>query len=224
MVSPSSISPELITGMRLDLDEFLSRWEALPGLKSAELIEGVVYVSSPVNLDHGRRESILSFWLNLYTEATFGCDAGSNVTCTMQGQSPQPDVFLRIAEEFGGKSTPAGKLLAGAPELLAEICVTSTEIDFGPKLALYQRAGVQEYITIQTLMPRIVWRVLVDGSYRELQPDSNGILHSQFFPGLWLDTEAFWAEDRRRMRETLTAGLESAEHREFVEHLKPQSK
>jgi Putative restriction endonuclease len=143
----------------------------------------------------------------------------------MLGQSPQPDVLLRLTEEFGGQSIDTGYLLAGAPELVVDICETSFEIEFGPKLELYRRAGVRENITIQTLPPpHIVWRVLVDGSYREILPDSKGILRSQCFPGLWLDTEAFWADDGKRMQKTLNAGLQSLAHREFAEHLKRQSK
>ena len=219
MGSPLLIGTELRTGMRLDLDEFLARWEALPGLKNAELIEGVVYVSSPVRNDHGTHELILGFWLSLYVEDTPGCSVGTNATCKMLRQSPQPDVHLRLTEDFGGNSNVSEGYITGAPELVAEICVTSMEIDFGPKLALYQRAGVREYITVETLQPRIVWRVLVDGSYREIKPDGMGILRSQCFPGLWLDTVAFWAGDRRRMQKTLNAGLKSAAHREFVKHL-----
>ena len=224
MGSPLLKSPELTTGMRLDLDEFLARWESLPGLKRAELIEGVVYLPSPVSSEHCRYEHFLSGWLWLYAEATHGCDAGHNGTWTMLGQSPQPDIFLRITEEFGGQSIDTGNLLAGAPELVAEICVTSAEIDFGPKLALYRRALVREYITIQPLMPRIVWWDLVAGSYQEIKPDSKGVLRSECFPGLWLDSVALWANDRRRMHKTLNAGLKSAAHREFVERLTERRK
>ena len=113
---------------------------------------------------------------------------------------------------------------SGAPELIVEVAVSSRSRDFGAKKRLYERAGVQEYITVETLLPRIVWRVLVDRSYREIQPDGDGVLRSQCFPGLWLDTEAFWAEDGGRMTATLNAGLESNAHREFVEQLKQQAK
>jgi hypothetical protein len=36
------------TGDRLSRDEFLGIWDSLPSLKNAELIDGVVYVASPV--------------------------------------------------------------------------------------------------------------------------------------------------------------------------------
>ena len=47
MTSAQISSPELITGQRMTREEFLSRWEALPDLKNAELIDGIVYVHHP---------------------------------------------------------------------------------------------------------------------------------------------------------------------------------
>ena len=39
-------------GDRLSLVEFLERWEQMPGLQFAELIDGVVHMPSPVSLSH----------------------------------------------------------------------------------------------------------------------------------------------------------------------------
>jgi len=97
--------------------------------------------------------------------------------------------------------------------------VTSSEVDFGPKLALYQRAGVQEYITVEGLGRRMIWRVLENGVYvaQTLPPD--GIVRSQVFAGLWLDVAAFWADDGAKVLAALNAGLASEDHQRFVERL-----
>jgi Uma2 family endonuclease len=95
----------------------------------------------------------------------------------------------------------------GAPELIVEVCLTSTEVDFGPKLALYQRAGVQEYVTVELLAHRVVWRVFDGGRYAALQPDSDGLLRSRRFAGLWLDPAALWSEDGERLIAALEAGI-----------------
>jgi hypothetical protein len=153
----------------MDRTEFLSRWEALPALKCAELIEGVVFVPSPVTLDHGERDSSIIWWLGHYSIATPGCEVGNNTTWWMLSDAPQPDVHLRIRPECGGQSSVSSdpRYLTGAPELAVEVCLTSTEVDFGPKLKLYQRAGVKEYISIVLLPPRrIVWRILRDSGWR----------------------------------------------------------
>ena len=219
MLSPVVRPPGLVTGERLTVEEFLRRWEELPELKNAELIDGVVYAPSPVSLDHGSLDFSIHWWLAHYAQATPGCKGGSNSTWLMLGSAPQPDAFLRILLSRGGQSRNERQFGARAPELVVEICVTSSEVDFGPKLALYQRAGVQEYITVEGLGRRMIWRVLENGVYvaQTLPPD--GIVRSQVFAGLWLDVAAFWADDGAKVLAALNAGLASEDHQRFVERL-----
>ncbi len=51
--------PALEPGDRLTRAEFERRYAAMPHVKKAELIEGVVYVPSPVRYDHGTASSML---------------------------------------------------------------------------------------------------------------------------------------------------------------------
>src|SRR5579859_6335361 len=73
--------PPLESGDRLTADEFLRRFEAMPGLKKAELIQGVVYVPSPVrHRYHGRQHYHLLSWLGHYEAGTPGVEGGDNST------------------------------------------------------------------------------------------------------------------------------------------------
>ena len=55
LVDQNGEIPPLESGDRLTRAEFLRRYDAMPDLKKAELIEGVVYVPSPVRQKyHGR--------------------------------------------------------------------------------------------------------------------------------------------------------------------------
>ena len=51
LISPMPVPivsvPPLETGDRLSRAEFERRFDAMPGLKKAELIEGIVYIPSP---------------------------------------------------------------------------------------------------------------------------------------------------------------------------------
>jgi len=209
---------ELVTGERMTLEEFLRCWDELPGLKNAELIDGVVHVPSPVSHEHGVLDTLTHLWLAYYAQATPGCQAGNNSTWLMLGSAPQPDAYLRILPASGGQSRDGRIYTSGAPELVVEICLTSTEVDFGPKLKLYQRAGVREYLTFELFRKSIVWRVLAGDVYLA-QEASDGIFRSQFFSGLWLDVAAFWADDGAKMLAALNAGLALEEHQGFVERL-----
>jgi len=219
---PSSVSTpeELVTGQRMDVEEFLSRCEKLPELERAELIEGVVYVPSPLSLEHASYDFQINGWLAHYKLATPGLQGGSAGTWRMLDSAPQPDTYLRILPARGGQSGQKGPYAAGAPELVVEVCVTSAKLDLGPKLRLYQKAGVQEYITVEVPEKRIVWRVLEAGAYVAQELPADGIFRSRIFPGLWLDVAAYWADDDAKMQAALDAGLATEEHQRFVARLK----
>ena len=89
-------------GERLSVDEFLDLWERMPNLKFAELIDGVVYMPSPLSFKHGRRDGQLQGLLAIYSFETGVCEIISNATWLMVGNAPQPDVVLRLLPEFGG--------------------------------------------------------------------------------------------------------------------------
>ena len=57
----------LENGDRLRRAEFERRYEAMPEIKKAELIEGVVYIASPVRIaSHGRPQARIIAWLSDY--------------------------------------------------------------------------------------------------------------------------------------------------------------
>ena len=63
--------PPLESGDRLTRAEFERRYEAMPDVKRAELINGVVYMGSPVRFRaHGRPHVVLLTWLGMYSALT----------------------------------------------------------------------------------------------------------------------------------------------------------
>jgi hypothetical protein len=103
--------PELRAGDRLTRPEFERRYAAMPHVKKAELIEGVVYMPPPVSHEeHGRPHFHVIAWLGLYESATPGVEGSDNATVRLDlDNEPQPDGFLRIRPEFGGQSHESGK-------------------------------------------------------------------------------------------------------------------
>jgi Uma2 family endonuclease len=196
----------------------------MPELKFAELIDGVVYMPSPLSTDHGRTDSRIVTWLGVYAADTPGCDAGIQATWLMLESAPQPDSYLWIVPECGGQSTIDGKYHAGAPELAAEICLTSAAYDLRVKKTLYQTAGVREYVAVLVEEEQIRWHRLVKGVYELCRPTSKGVFRSKTFPGLWLDGPALWKYDMARVLQTLQRGLRSAEHTAFVKKLAARKK
>lgn len=210
--------PLIRPGDHMSLEEFLERWEQMPGLKFAELIAGTVYMPSPVFLAHMRLDSRVQGLCSVYCMKSLGVESGTNGTWLMSGSAPQPDCAIRILPEFGGHTTVKGGLVSGAPEFVVEVCHSSRAYDLGPKLSLYQIAGVGEYLAILVEEGRFEWRILVNGSYELMTPDA-GVYRSQILPGLWINSSAFWNEDSPTLLQTLEAGLASQEHQDFVARL-----
>ncbi len=191
----------------------------MPELKFAELIDGVVYMPSSVTSDHGRHESSVVFWLASCVVHTPACDTGSQGTWLMLQSAPQPDTYLWVLPEYSGQSTIQANYHVGAPELVAEICLTSAAYDLGVKKTLYQAAGVREYVAVIVEDQDVRWHRLVKGEYQLCRPTSDGIVRPKTFPSLWLDAPVLGSLDLARLLHTLERGLESAEHAAFVKKL-----
>jgi Uma2 family endonuclease len=224
-VSPSTKVPPLESGDRLTRHEFERRYQAMPYIKKAELVEGVVYVASPVRMaNHGRPHAALVGWLMVYKAATPGVDLGDNATVRLDADNePQPDALLRIEPEVGGNSRISeDDYVEGAPELIAEIAASSASYDLNDKLNAYRRNGVQEYIVWQMYENRLDWYSLQEGRYVPLEPDAAGVIRSQIFPGLWLVVNALREGNLAEVLAVLQQGLQTAEHQTFVERLSQQ--
>ena len=65
------VAPPLQNGDRLRSQEFLHRYEAMPEVKKAELIEGIVYMGSPVSAEgHSEPDGLIHGWLWTYATHT----------------------------------------------------------------------------------------------------------------------------------------------------------
>ena len=215
--------PPLESGDRLTRPEFERRYAAAPHIKKAELIEGIVYVASPLRHEqHGKPHSRIITWLGVYQALTPGVDLSVEPTVRLDlDNEPQPDAVLFIEPDAGGQTRLSSDgYIKGSPELIVEIAASSVAIDTGSKKQVYRRNGVLEYVIWQSYENQIEWFCLTDGDYRLLSSDADGIIRSQVFPGLWLAVEAVLNNQMVRVLEVVQAGLKSPEHTAFVQQLK----
>ncbi|MBW4505262.1 MAG: Uma2 family endonuclease [Scytonematopsis contorta HA4267-MV1] len=212
--------PPLENGDRLTRHEFERRYAGMPHIKKAELIEGIVYMASPVrHKSHGRPHAAIIAWLSAYWLATPGVELSDNATVKLDADNePQPDVLLRI-QSGGSSRISEDDYIEGSPELIVEIAATSAANDLYDKKKVYRRNGVKEYIVWQTLENQINCFCLQDGEYILLESDASGVIKSQFYPGLWLDVSALKAGNMSKVAAVLQQGLNSSEHKTFVQQL-----
>jgi Uma2 family endonuclease len=221
VLSPTEIPP-LEPGDVLSREEFERRYDAMPDLKKAELIEGVVYMPSPVRLNrHGSPHAALVGWLINYWANTPGVQVGDNSSIRLDlDNEPQPDAVMLIDPARGGQAQiSADDYVEGAPEFVAEVAASTASIDLNAKLLVYRRNAVREYLVWRVLDGVLDWFVLRQSLFQRLQPDAAGIYRSETFPGLWLDGPALLRLDLGAVLKVLQQGLATPEHAAFVTKL-----
>ncbi|MEG4108339.1 Uma2 family endonuclease [Microcoleus sp. S13_C5] len=226
MIAPANLSrisiPPLENGDLLTRAEFERRYTAMPGLKKAELIEGIVYMASPLRFEpHAEPHARLMTCLGFYAAFTKHTRLGDNPTVRLDvDNEPQPDAVLLIDSRHGGATSLSDDgYIVGAPEFVAEIAASTATIDLRDKKRVYRRSMVREYLVWQVIDRRIDWFSLQEEEYISLLPDAEGIIRSLVFPGLWLAVPALLDGDMSSAIATLQAGLNSDAHQEFVQQL-----
>lgn len=212
--------PPLENGDRLNRYEFERRYNAMPHLKKAELIEGVVYMAAALRFrSHGQPHGWLITWLGVYESATAAVELGIEPTVRLDlDNEPQPDAVLLLKEQYGGQARLSeDDYVEGAPELVAEIAASSAAIDLGDKKRAYRRNGIKEYIVWQVFEQKLDWFTLQEGEYVPLPVDEDGIIRSQVFPGLWLAVDDLLAGNMARVLAVVQEGATSPEQAAFVQ-------
>jgi Uma2 family endonuclease len=211
----SKTIPLLENGDRLTRHEFERRYTAMPyqktGSNEAELIEGIVYMASPLRVrSHAQPHSQIMTWLGLYQANVPSLIVGIEPTVRLDLDNEfQPDAVMFIPDR--GARITADDYIEGSPELVVEIAASTVSIDLHDKKAAYRRNGVQEYIVWRTLDREIDWFSLQDDDYIRLELDDKGVIKSQVFPGLWLAIEAMLSGSMVDVLAVLQAGLNSVD-------------
>ncbi len=199
VVAPPSALPPLENGDRLTRSDFEQRYDAMPHIKKAELLEGIVYMPSPVRVrSHAKPHGQIMSWIGTYSAATPGVDFADNATLRLDPDNePQPDAMLWIDAAAGGHARISDDdYLEGSPELIVEVAASSASYDLHVKREVYQHNGVQEYVVWHVYDRQVDWFRLENGQYVTVPADAAGMIHSRTFPGLCLAVPALLSDDR----------------------------
>jgi Uma2 family endonuclease len=182
--TPTAVRHLLENGERMERAEFHRRYEQCPDLHGVELIEGVVYMPSPINVArHARPQHQMQSWLGAYALKHTGVEATGPATVFLDDRNePEPDAML-----FRTSGLRPDGYLEGAPQLVVEIAHSSRSRDLHAKLRAYERNGVLEYIVWRVEEAAIDWFRLQVGRYERVTPGPDGVIESSTFPGLRLN-------------------------------------
>lgn len=199
--------PILENGDRLTVPEFMRRYEAMPGLRKVQLIEGIVHMPSPVRAySHGKPDALIQGWLFTYCVNYPDLENFTNTTLILDADNAvQPDAMLCSRPQPGGRVwLDESGYLHGSPELVCEIAASSASIDLHAKFHAYRRNGVLEYLVWLTEENTLRWFHLDEGNYVE-QKAKAGFLTSRVLAGLVLDTKALLRGDKAKLAAALKA-------------------
>ncbi len=212
--------PPFHNGDRMDQKTFHALYETTPDGFKAELIGGIVYMSSPASRFHAAPHQRLASWLGNYHDATDGTEALIEISSVLSDESePQPDLALIIAPEAGGARFDDRGYLLDPPHFVIEVAYSSAAIDLHAKKRDYDVNGVREYVVVVVPTKTVHWFVRGKAGFEERKPDAAGVLKSKVFPGLWLLPDAVFDRRATRLLATLRLGLASPEHAKFAAKL-----
>jgi Uma2 family endonuclease len=197
MVARTEAFVSLESGDCMTREEFHRRYLERPDIKKAELIDGVVYVPSPLRGDyHGRPHARVMLWLESYAVLAPGLETMDNTTLLLDAPvEVQPDAMLWRPGPGGPRLNDDG-YVEGAPQLIVEVAASSVSYDLHQKKEAYRRNGVGEYVVWRVRDHAIDWYRLVNDVYVLVSPDADGIVESSQFPGLRLHIPSMLALDR----------------------------
>lgn len=215
-------SGELRAGDRLSQKDFHTAYCKAPEGYRAELIAGMVFEPAPSGVEHGEHHALLSGVLHDYKAKLRHLQLVDNTTVILSSiDEVQPDLSLRIRPPHGQSSNVKLKkanYIKGAPELVAEISLSSKAIDLHLKKERYEQLGVLEYLVVCVEEPgEVFWFDFKAG--KRLVPTKEGILRSICFPGLWIDAPALLSCDSDRLSKVLSRGKRTKAYKEFANRL-----
>ncbi|MGE3074927.1 MAG: Uma2 family endonuclease [Dehalococcoidia bacterium] len=201
MSTAKRLAPELENGAVMTREEFHEAYADCEGLRRAELVEGVVFMPSPVRYEsHDKPAALIRGWLFSYSLKHPETETGGEASLLLGQSEVQPDAFLM---RTGSVPSDEDGYLTGAPQLVVEIAASSKSRDLHSKMDIYRRHGVAEYIVWRTVEGAIDWFRSVDGQFQRVQPDKVGVIESAIFPGLRLSIPRALAMDSPGLVELL---------------------
>lgn len=180
-----------MTQTRTEYYTFTDFLELVQEDQKADLIDGVIYMASPENMDHNDLVLWLAGILRAFAEERkLGRVTINKVAFRLGRQAaPEPDVAFVAAERVG---LIRRGYVDGPPDLAIEIVSPdSVQRDYELKRRVYDQAGVREYWIIDPDEKRAMFLLRRDAAFVEVQPTGH-VFQSEVLPGFNLDVRWLW--------------------------------
>jgi len=177
--------------------------------QKADLIDGVIHMTSPENTGHNDLVSWFDRLLGGFVEELdLGKVTVNRVAYRLgERQGPEPDIAFVRADRL--KIVKYG-FIAGPPDLAIEIVSPESVIrDYEMKRRQYEEGGVQEYLIFDPIEEASLFLCRIGDRFVEAKPKDH-VFRSSVVPGFYVDPRWLWRRPLPRTRPILDAMLESA--------------
>lgn len=160
--------------------------------QKADLIDGVIYLASPENLEHNELVLWLGTVLGLFVqERGLGRVMLNRVAFRLTDRTaPEPDIAFVRSERL---AIVKSGYVDGPPDVAIEIVSPdSVDRDFEAKRELYGRGGVGEYWIVDPSDAEVTLLVRRGGVLEKASLEGF-LLRSEVITGFTLDTQDLWA-------------------------------
>jgi Uma2 family endonuclease len=190
--------------------------------QKADLIDGVIYMASPDNIEH---HDLLAWFIRLLGDFVDEMKLGgrffsSRIAFRLDDEnSPEPDLaYVKRKRLHLVRKTR----INGAPDWALEIVSPeSIDRDCKKKRRLYERFKVREYWILNPMEQRLTClRLSRAGKYEEIRPRS-GCIFSNVIAGFFVRPAWLWQSPLPRPADVLAQILEFAKKRKGNGHVAP---
>lgn len=168
----------------------------VPDGQKADLIDGVIYMSSPDTMRNDDLTNFLNFLMSGFAEErALGRVQGSRYAFKLgENHAPEPDVAFVSASRLDLVEERWG---IGAPDVAVEVVSRdSRSRDYVKKNSLFEETGVLEYWIVDPRQARAEFYRLREGRYQLVPLVQNRYFLSEALPGFWLDVEWLLLQSR----------------------------
>ena len=108
------------------------------------------------------------------------------------------------------------KFFSGPPNFVFDVFQDNQKEEYELRRECFERSGVIEYVAWPTFSKIPVWNRLVDGKFRQIRPDEEGLIKSTALPEMWIPVEALKNRDWWVVMATISRGITRRGHRDFM--------
>ena len=195
------MSTQITRSRRCSFDDFVAR---VGEGDKADLLDGVIYMASPENVDHNDLVGWLYALLRLFVSRhDLGSVFVNRVAFRLSEQNaPEPDVSFVSKRRLDILDRG---FVDGPPDLAVEIVSPeSSQRDRELKRFVYEEAGVREYWILDHEDRTTSFLGLQRAAFRDLRVESN-VFRSVVLPGFCLDVRWLWRRPLPDLVRTLAA-------------------